>query len=101
MLLCTKLFGKQYEFRDLRELMGKLTGLPMGVKLGRPKGSRNRERVLDPKRDQILHYLQLGVNLTSIRKLINPDLAKPISYNSYKYFVQHDVLNAAWQAQRG
>ena len=71
------------------------------MKLGRPKGSRNRERALDGKRELILHYLQRGVNLTSIRKLVNPDLKHPISYNSYKYFVQHDLeLDTAWQAQR-
>lgn len=31
-----------------------------GKKLGRPKGSRNKERVLDPYRDEILAYLEMG-----------------------------------------
>lgn len=44
---------------------------------------------------------QKGVDLANVRKLVNPELARPISYNSYKYFVQHDeALAEAWQAQR-
>ena len=46
-------------------------------------------------------YLERGVDLANVRKLINPDLDRPIFYNSYKYFVQHDPeLAAAWQAQK-
>lgn len=56
-----------------------------GVRLlGRPKGSRNKKRVLDPYRDDILKYLQKGIDLANVRKLINPELERPISYNSYK-----------------
>ena len=41
----------------------------------------------------------LKENMT--RKLINPELERPISYNSYKYFVQHNTeLAEAWTAQR-
>jgi hypothetical protein len=72
-----------------------------GKILGRPKGSRNKERILDPYRDQILDYLKIGLNLAAIRKIINNQLVNPISYNSYKYFVQHDEgLQRAWMAQR-
>ena len=88
-------------FISMRVKQGLAAAKAKGVVLGRPKGSRNRERILDEKRKEILHFLKRGVNLASIRKAINPDLVRPISYNSYKYFVQHDAeLNTAWQGQR-
>lgn len=90
------------DYISIRTKQGLAAAKAKGVKLGRPKGSRNKERVLDPHRDQILNYLQMGLNLAAIRKIINNKLEKPISYNSYKYFVQHDEgLQRAWQVQRG
>ena len=57
--------------------------------------------MVNPRRDVILSNLQKGVDLANVRKLVNPELKQPISYNSYKYFVQHDAaLAEAWQAQR-
>jgi DNA invertase Pin-like site-specific DNA recombinase len=86
---------------SLRVKQGLAAARAKGVKLGRPKGSRNKERILDVHRDTILTFLQRGVDLANVRKAVNPDLARPISYNSYKYFVQHDPeLAAAWQSQR-
>lgn len=88
-------------FISLRVKQGLAAARAKGVKLGRPKGSRNKERVLDPHRETILTFLHRGVDLANVRKAVNPDLARPLSYNSYKYFVQHDPeLAAAWQAQR-
>jgi DNA invertase Pin-like site-specific DNA recombinase len=89
------------DFISMRVKQGLAAARAKGVKLGRPQGSRNRERVLDADRDRILDYLQRGVDLANIRKIINPDLPQLISYTSYKYFVQHDPeLKAAWLAQR-
>jgi len=89
------------EFISIRVKQGLAAAKAKGVRLGRPKGSRNKSRVLDPHRDVILSYLQKGVDLANVRKLVNPELKQPISYNSYKYFVQHDAaLTEAWQAQR-
>jgi DNA invertase Pin-like site-specific DNA recombinase len=86
------------EFISLRVKQGLAAAKAKGVKLGRPKGSRNKNRVLDPYRDEILKYLQKGIDLASVRKLINPELEQPISYNSYKYFVKYDSeLLAAWR----
>jgi len=89
------------EYISIRTKQGLAAAKAKGKILGRPKGSRNKERVLDPYRDQILEYLQMGLNLAAIRKIINNQLENPISYNSYKYFVQHDEgLQRAWMAQR-
>ena len=61
-----------------------------GIKLGRPKGHRNKERALDGHRDEIMELLNLGVNLTAIRKIVNQKMSKALSYSSYKYFIEHD-----------
>ncbi len=61
-----------------------------GIKLGRPKGHKNRERALDSHRDELMELLNLGVNLTAIRKIINQKMTKSLSYSSYKYFIDHD-----------
>ena len=61
-----------------------------GIKLGRPKGHKNRERALDVHREEIMGLLNLGVNLTAIRKIVNEKMDKPLSYTSYKYFIDHD-----------
>lgn len=49
---------------------------------------------------EIREYLEMGLNLAAITKLVNPQLEKPVTYNTYRYFVQHekDLLNA-WQVQ--
>ena len=62
-----------------------------GKKLGRPQGSRDKERVLDSYRGQIKEYLQLGISLSRIRTILNPQLEKPMSYPSYRYFVRQDA----------
>jgi DNA invertase Pin-like site-specific DNA recombinase len=88
------------EYISLRTKQGLAAARAKGKKLGRPKGSRNKERVLDPHRDQILEYLQMGLNLASVMKIINPQLEEPITYNSYRYFVQREEdLFQAWKGQ--
>ena len=86
------------EYISLRTKQGLAAAKAQGKQLGRPKGSQNKERVLDPYRDQIKHYLQLNLNLAAIRKIINPQLERSITYNSYKYYVQHDTeLKPLWK----
>jgi hypothetical protein len=69
-----------------------------GKQLGRPKGSRNQDRTLEPFLDDIKKYLKIGLKLTEVRKIINPQLEEPISYQSYRYFVlEEPELAAAWQ----
>lgn len=75
------------EFISLRTKQGLAAAKASGKLLGRPKGSRNKVRVLDPYKEQIKQYLALDLDLTSIMKLINPLLAQPLSYNAFKYYV--------------
>ena len=61
-----------------------------GTPLGRRKGSRNKERPLDPFHNQIEEFLRLGLSTTAIMKLINERLEAPLTYNSYVYFIDRD-----------
>lgn len=89
------------EFISLRTKQGLAAARASGKKLGRPKGSRDKERALDSYREQMREYLQLGLSLSRIRIIINPQLEKPLSYPSYRYFVRQDAeLLDLWQAQR-
>jgi DNA invertase Pin-like site-specific DNA recombinase len=89
------------EYISMRTKQGLAAARAKGKRLGRPKGSRNRSRVLDPYKEQIHEYLQMGLTLAAVRKIINRQLVKPLSYNSYKYFVQNEAdLMRAWQTRR-
>jgi len=86
------------EYISVRTKQGLAAARAKGQRLGRPEGSRNKERILDPYRGQIKEYLQMGLNMTSIMKIINNQREKQISYNSLKYFVQHeDDLLKLWR----
>ena len=78
------------EFISLRTKQGLAAAKARGQPLGRPKGSRNKSRPLDPYREQIKVYLQSNLSITSISKLINKHLDQPLTYNSYKYFIHSD-----------
>lgn len=85
---------------SLRTKQGLAAAKSKGTQLGRPKGSKNKERVLDPYNEQILEYLGMGLNLAAIMKVINNQLETPVTYNSYRYHVQHNQqLLAAWKQQ--
>ena len=68
------------DFISLRTKQGLAAAQARGKRLGRPKGSRDKKRVLDPYREQIKHYLQMTVPLRRICTTINPLLEKPITY---------------------
>lgn len=78
------------EFISLRTKQGLAAARAKGQQLGRPKGSRNKSRPLNPYREQIKAYLQADLSIAAIRKLINQQLETPLTYNSYKYFIQTD-----------
>ncbi len=85
---------------SLRTKQGLAAARAQGKVLGRPKGSKNKDRALDPFRVEILGYLRQGLNIASIMKLINPQLEEPVTYNTYRYYVQtEDDLCQAWQAK--
>ena len=89
------------EFISLRTKQGLAAARSKGKKLGRPKGSRDKHRVLDPYRDTIKEHLQMRVPLRRIQDIVNPQLAKPISYNAYRYFVMQDTeLLSLWKAHK-
>lgn len=90
------------EYISMRTKQGLAAARAKGKLLGRPKGSRSKNRILDPYKEQIKEYLQMDLNLASIMKIVNNQLEKPISYNTLKYFVQHDEeLLTLWKAQKG
>jgi len=88
------------EFISLRTKQGLAAARARGKQLGRPKGSRDKERVLDAHREQIKEYLQLRLPLRRIRLIINPQLERPISYPAYRYFLRQDPeLFELWKQQ--
>ena len=88
------------EFISMRTKQGLAAAKASGKKLGRPKGSRDKERALDIYREQIIEFLELKIPLRRIHSIINKQLEKPISYTAYQYFVKQDPeLLALWQPQ--
>lgn len=77
------------DYISLRTKQGLAAARASGTLLGRPKGSRNRNgSVLTSFSEQIQAYLTLGLSVSAIQKLINPLLERPVTYNTFKYFVQ-------------
>lgn len=79
------------EFISTRTKQGLAAIKATGKVLGRPKGSKNKKgRVLDDYKEQIKEYLEMGLSMTSIVKIINRQLPKKLTYCSYSYYVKHD-----------
>lgn len=77
------------EFISIRTKQGLVAAKAQGKKLGRPKGSQNRKgRALDPFREQIKQYQELGLPIASIRKIINNQIEENLSYNTFKNFIR-------------
>jgi len=79
------------DFISIRTKQGLAAVRAQGKRLGRPKGSKNKKsRILDSYKGQIKEFLQMKLTLNAISKIINNQLESPLSYNSFKYFVQND-----------
>lgn len=90
------------DFISIRTKQGLAAARAKGKQLGRPKGSKNKERKLDPYRDQIQQYLAMKLPLASIRKIINNQREEEISYNAFQYYIRHDEqLCPLWLAVKG
>lgn len=88
------------EYISMRTKQGLAALKSEGKILGRPKGSRNRDQLLEPYKEQIKNYLRMGLNLASIVRVINNQREKPISYNAFKYFVQNsEDLLKLWNSR--
>ena len=79
------------EFISMRTKDGLRAARAEGKLLGRPKGSKNRTRRLDPFKEQIQDYLKLRISLSAILKIVNNQLDAPVSYNTLRYYVENDV----------
>jgi DNA invertase Pin-like site-specific DNA recombinase len=80
------------EFISIRTKQGLAAAKAQGKQLGRRKGSRNRKgRLLDPFKPLIQQYLAQKVPVASIQKIINSELDKPVTYNTFRYYVTHYV----------
>jgi DNA invertase Pin-like site-specific DNA recombinase len=60
-----------------------------GKLLGRPIGSKAKTRILDPYNNKILELLEMNISQSSILKIINNKLQKPISMTSLRYHIEH------------
>ena len=83
------------EYISTRTKQGLAAAKAQGKQLGRPKGSRNKKgSVLDPFKEQIVEYLDINLSVGAIAKIINNQLESPLSYNTYKYYINSNLINA-------
>ncbi|MGD9152678.1 MAG: recombinase family protein [Gammaproteobacteria bacterium] len=82
------------EYISIRTKQGLAAAKASGKQLGRPKGSKNKNgSILTPFNEQIKKYLELGLTISAIQKIINNQLAKPLRYNSFRHHIQANKNN--------
>ena len=75
------------EIISQRTKQGLAAARASGKILGRPKGVKNKNRILDPFKDEIKKYLEMQLMQTNILKIINSQLEKKVSLTSLRYFI--------------
>jgi DNA invertase Pin-like site-specific DNA recombinase len=76
------------EFISLRTKQGLEAAKASGKVLGRPKGCKNKRGLaLDPYKSQIIDYMKMSLPVSSIRKIINNQTPRPLSYNTFSEYV--------------
>ena len=75
------------EIISQRTKQGLAAARASGKTLGRPKGVKNKNRILDPFKDEIKKYLEMQLMQTNILKIINSQLEKKVSLTSLRYFI--------------
>lgn len=78
------------DFISERTKQGLAAARAKGKKLGRPQGSKAKEKKLDPHKDTILEYLNMGLNISAIHKILKKSMEGDISYNTVKTYVASD-----------
>ncbi|MDD2358541.1 MAG: resolvase family site-specific recombinase, partial [Thiovulaceae bacterium] len=73
-----------------RTKQGLAVAREMGKILGRPKGAKNKTRTLDPYKEEIARLLSIRVSQSSVLKIINAKLEKPISMTALRYFIANE-----------
>jgi DNA invertase Pin-like site-specific DNA recombinase len=79
------------EFISMRTKDGLKAARADGKLLGRPKGSKSRNRRLEPFKEQIRGYLAIPLPYASILKIVNNQLEKPVAYNTLRYYIESET----------
>lgn len=79
------------EFISMRTKAGLVAARAKGKTLGRPMGSRGKNTILEPHREQIIMLLEMGQNVMAICKFLNASLSedKKIKYTTLKYYINY------------
>ena len=86
-----RMMQTEREIISERTKQGLSAARAMGKVLGRPKGSKNKSRILDPHKDEITRLLSIGVSQSSVLKIINAKLDKSISMTALRYFLSKEL----------
>lgn len=79
---------------SIRTKQGLVAAKVFGKQLWRPKGSENKNvSALTRFNVQIREYLKLGLTTSAIQKIINNQLTKPLSYNTFRYYTEMLINN--------